>query len=107
MRLTVRRMVVAAVAMVIVLAVVHSLILDAPKPVYLTVSVSVAALLGLGGIRHPRFFLAIVVALIMVLPRVYDSSAHEMFGGCVVLSWAFGALAGWTIRSFSKWRTDS
>ncbi len=85
MRLIVGR-IVLAVATVAGLVVVHSHILHSPPPVWVGASASAAFLFGLGGMRHPWFFLAIVVALIVVLPTVYDSSAHDLFMGCIQLS---------------------
>ena len=110
MRLTVRRMVVAVAivtGLVTGLAVVDSQILHTPQPVYVAVSASVAALFALGGMRHPWFFLAVVVALYVVLPTTFDSSGHDMFVGCYFLGWAFGSLAGWIIRNLSSRKTTS
>ncbi len=95
------RRVIVAVALVICLAATDELILFASEPVYVAVSAVVAGLFGLGAMRHPWFFLAVVIVLRLGFPDVSDSSAHSMFVGSYVLGWAFGAPAGWIIRSLA------
>jgi hypothetical protein len=102
-RLPVRWLLVAA-ATVVVLATADWLIVDChvSQPVYVTVSASVGGLFALGAMRDPWFFLAIAVALWVVLPAVSDCSAHDMFVGCYQLGWAIGAIAGKLLRSLGK-----
>jgi hypothetical protein len=91
-----------AMAIVVGLAIVHSQLLTASAPIYVAVSAAVAGVFALGAMRRPIYFLAIAVLLWAVLPRVSDSSAHELFGGCYTLGWTLGALAGTVIRTLRK-----
>ena len=94
------RGVIVAVAIVTCLAITHSQILDVSKPVWVAVSAAVGGLFALGAMRHPWFFLAIVVLLWAILPRIFDSSAHDLFEGCYAFGWFLGAVAGKVIRGF-------
>src|SRR5437868_1428446 len=86
--------VIVAVAIVTCLAITHSQILDASKPVWVAASAVVAGWFALGAMRHPWFFLAVVVLVWAILPRVSDSSAHDLFVGCYQFGWFLGAIAG-------------
>jgi len=96
------RGVIVVVAIVVCLAITHSSILFPGGPDYVAVSAVVGGFFALGAMRHPWFFLAIVVSLWAVLPSVSDSSAHDLFVGCYQGGWFLGAIAGKIIRRFRE-----
>jgi hypothetical protein len=97
------RLVLTGIAIVIGLAIAHEYLILAhlPPPVYVPVSAVVASIFAFGAMHRPKYFLVIVIALWAVLPRVSDSSAHDLFNACYVDAWILGAVAGKVIRKFS------
>ncbi len=89
------RGVAAWVALVAGMAALDSLVVLVHHwPLAVAISAGVAGLFALGGIRRPWFFGGVVLALMVALPPVHDSSAHDLFGRSVALAWLAGAGAG-------------
>jgi hypothetical protein len=80
-----------AAAVFVGVAVTHS-------QIYIFASAVAAGVFALGGIRHPWIFLAVVLLLQIALPTVYDSSAHDLFTGCLAGGWLLGAISGGALR---------
>ena len=83
---------------VVVILVIHPMILRASPAVYIVASAVAAGAFALGGMRHPWIFLAVVLLLQIALPTVNDSSAHDLFTGCLAGGWLLGAISGWALR---------
>jgi hypothetical protein len=55
---------------------------------------SVAIVFGLGSMRRPWFFLALIVILDVLRPQVHHSSEHDLLVGGFHLGWLIGMPAG-------------
>lgn len=93
-----------AIAIVGSLLVLHDSVVMSGPSVYVPVSASVAGVFALGGMRHPWFFLTVLLLFSLSSPTVHDSSGHEMFGGCCWGGWVLGTIAGGITRLFTAWK---
>jgi hypothetical protein len=102
----VAKKVLIAVAIAAVMAIANWQILHTGPEIYATVSAVVAGVFALGAMRDPWFFLAVAVLTSFACPRVFDSSAHEMFQASYQGGWLLGAIAGKVIRMVRAGRAD-
>lgn len=87
-------------AVVVCVAAIHSLLLDLhwPQSIEVAVAACVACIVALGAMRRPWFFLAIILVLWAVVPKVSDSFIHDIYEGGYQLAWLIGGPAGWIVR---------